>query len=86
MKKRSPNYFKFIRALRKLRIKKRLTQKNVAGILQKNPSYVSKIELGRYIPDPIEFIDLMRVMKATETEIENLIGIMMKDTRKRRNW
>ena len=59
------------------RKKQGLTQKNLAEILKKPQSYVSKYEIGEKNIDVIEFIKISKSINTTPsaliTELENLL-------------
>lgn len=73
----SPEH-KFMRDLLISQRKKQgLTQKNLAEILKKPQSYVSKYEIGEKNIDVIEFIKISKSINSTPsaliTELENLL-------------
>ena len=61
VKKYQECYQAFIRKLRQARIEAGLTQAQVAAILDKPQSYVSKCERGKRRVDPVELVEFILI-------------------------
>lgn len=59
----SERYVRFLSVMTDARLKLGLSQRELAGLLKKPQSYVSKYERGERRLDVVEFMDLCKVLK-----------------------